>query len=345
MRFRAVLEGCCTWPGESIWKAAESPWPLCSLGSPGLSLPPHCLTPPQSLREKEISTCSWNISHLFSILDDATDAPYQDDWVDTVFVPQGKPRGPPGGLPEWSPVAKLGLDARGPERRKEALKSGKYPQRLSHVLKKIMKEKAAHETDGEPVHRDAFQRGSRLTLHVPSGETEATHTTGAPVLSEPQKAQHNWIYGFFLKNPGVDAEGRANAEQVKDAQKLYLELAVSVPVSLLLGMILCCLLFWWCRKRKQRLAAADEAQDDASSDSSQSDEESADLEWPDRRTPRQPPVREQPVHLPQGTTRAAPARLDNTWMTQVPHENQCTELQGSFQLRAEGFINFILLIW
>ncbi|XP_048824437.1 uncharacterized protein LOC125703681 isoform X2 [Lagopus muta] len=207
---------------------------------------------------------------------DDADAPYPEDWVDIAFVPQENPRGLLGELAERSPVAEPGLDARGPEIWKETSRTGKYPQRLSHVLKKIMKEKAAQ------------------------------------VLLEPQEALYNWIRGFFLKNPGVDEEGRANAEQVKDAQKLYLELASSVPVSLLLTMILCCILFWWCRKRKQRLAAADGVRDDSSSYSSPSEEESADLEWPDRRTNHQPSMWQQPAHQPQGTSRAAPARLDSS---------------------------------
>ena len=46
---------------------------------------------------------------------------------------------------------------------------------------------------------------------------------------------------------------------------------------------------------RRRLAAADEAQDDSSSSSSQSDEQAADVEWPDRQSHRQPPVREQPA--------------------------------------------------
>ncbi|XP_040510533.1 wiskott-Aldrich syndrome protein homolog 1-like isoform X7 [Gallus gallus] len=217
--------------------------------------------------------------------DDDIGAPYPNDWVNIAFVPQGKPRGA-GGV-EWDPASQLSsmpeapATPMGPERRKEALGKGKYPQRLSHILKKIMKEKAAH------------------------------------VLSEPREAQHNRIYDPFLKNPGVDGEGRAKAEQIKATQKYYLELAAAVPVSLLLGMILCCLLIWRWRQRNQRLAAADEARDDSSSSSSESDEQPAHLEGPKRQTWWQPPVWGRPAHLLQDTTRAAPARLDSS-QAQLP---------------------------
>ncbi|XP_042668867.1 serine/arginine repetitive matrix protein 1-like isoform X1 [Centrocercus urophasianus] len=283
-------------------RVGKQPWPL--FGGENLYVcrldhvfPRPATSPQRSLQKDQAPRCNGNCPHLCLI----------------TFVPAGLL----GEVPKRSPVAEHGLDARGPEIWKETSRTGRYSQRLSHVLKKIMKEKAAHEADGEPEHRDAFQAGSRRTAHVPPGETEAKHTTGAPVLLEPQEAQYNWIRGFFLKNPGVDDEGRANTKQVKDAQKLYLELAASVPVSLLLVMILCCVLFWWCRKRKQRLAAADGARDDSSSYSSPSEEESADLEWPDRRTNHQPSVREQPAHQPQGTSRAAPARL-NSHRAQLP---------------------------
>ncbi|OXB71615.1 UNVERIFIED_CONTAM: hypothetical protein H355_006150, partial [Colinus virginianus] len=94
---------------------------------------------------------------------DDTNAPYPDDWMEIAFVPWGKPRGPLGGLPEWSHVPELGVDARGSERWKKTLERGKYPQRLSHAIKKIMKDKAAR------------------------------------VL--PREVQHNRIYDPFLKNP------------------------------------------------------------------------------------------------------------------------------------------------
>ncbi|XP_015706587.1 uncharacterized protein LOC107307584 isoform X1 [Coturnix japonica] len=45
--------------------------------------------------------------------DDDVGVPYPDVLVDTDFVPQGKPRGPLGGLPEWRPVPEPGVDARG----------------------------------------------------------------------------------------------------------------------------------------------------------------------------------------------------------------------------------------
>ncbi|XP_015706592.1 uncharacterized protein LOC107307584 isoform X4 [Coturnix japonica] len=44
--------------------------------------------------------------------DDDVGVPYPDVLVDTDFVPQGKPRGPLGGLPEWRPVPEPGVDAR-----------------------------------------------------------------------------------------------------------------------------------------------------------------------------------------------------------------------------------------
>ncbi|XP_042746688.1 uncharacterized protein LOC122190672 isoform X2 [Lagopus leucura] len=183
--------------------AALQPW----RSQPGSPIP--LPGPSQSLGEKEISTCNGDESHLFLILDDA-DAPYPEDWVDTAFVPQGNPRGLLGEVPKRSPVSEPGLDARGPEIWKETSRTGKYPQRLSHVLKKIMKEKAAQEADGEPEHRDAFQAGSHRTAHVPPGATEAKHTTGAPVLLKPQEALYNWIRGFFLKNPGEQQSGRSS---------------------------------------------------------------------------------------------------------------------------------------
>ncbi|XP_048813934.1 nascent polypeptide-associated complex subunit alpha, muscle-specific form-like isoform X2 [Lagopus muta] len=130
-------------------------------------------------------------------------APSADGWVKTAVVPRGKPGGPLGELPKRSPVPEPGLDARGaggaestpasqPSSRTEApaarmgpggwkvaWEDGKYSKRLSNLLMKIMA-KAAREADGEPVHRAAFQHGSRLTPPVQLGGTEATHTTGAP---------------------------------------------------------------------------------------------------------------------------------------------------------------------
>ncbi|XP_015706591.1 uncharacterized protein LOC107307584 isoform X2 [Coturnix japonica] len=149
--------------------------------------------------------------------DDDVGVPYPDVLVDTDFVPQGKPRGPLGGLPEWRPVPEPGVDARG--------------------------------TDAEPAHRDAFQQGIRRTLPIPLGEREASQAAGTPALSNPGEAHHNWVYRF-LRNPGVPGAGRANAEQVKVGWKFYLILAGASLGSLLLGMLLCWLLIYWYRNRK-----------------------------------------------------------------------------------------------
>ncbi|XP_031461814.1 methyl-CpG-binding domain protein 6-like [Phasianus colchicus] len=221
-----------------------------------------------------------------------------------------------GGLPERSPVPEPAVDARGvsgvewdpasqlsfrteapatrmgPERLRKTRERGKYPQTLSHMLMKIMKDKAAHETDIEPVHRDAFQQGSHRTLPVPLGETEATHTTGAP---------------------GVDGEGHANATEDEDLLKYCLALTAALLVSMLAAMITFCLVIRRCRQRNQHLAAAAGAWPDAHGHNSHLDGQPALLKVPDRQTRhgQPPPVQGQPALLPQSTTRADSAGPDS----------------------------------
>ncbi|XP_019466953.1 formin-like protein 20 [Meleagris gallopavo] len=180
----------------------------------------------------------------------------------------------------------------GSERWRKTREGGKYPQTLSHMLMKIMKDKAARETDGEPVHRDAFQQGSHRTPPILPGETEATHTTGAP---------------------GVDGEGHVNATEDEDILKYCLALTAALLVSMLAAMITFCLVIRRCRQRNQLLAAAARAQPDAHGCTSHSDGRPALLKVPARQTRHQrpPPVWGRPDLLPQSTTSAAPAGLDS----------------------------------
>ncbi|XP_031466402.1 uncharacterized protein LOC116240202 [Phasianus colchicus] len=200
------------------------------------------------------------------------------------FVPQGKPRGPLGGFPKQSPVREPGLDARGagavesspasqlssgteapatrigPGGWKVAWEDGKYSKRLSHLLRTIL-EKAAREADGEPVHRGAFQQGSRLTLPVQPGATEATHTAGAA---------------------GAEGEGRGNGREDQVLLKYCLALTAALVVSMLAAMIACCLLIRRWRQSNQCLAAADGAQHDVRGYSLPSEGRPAFLKGPGR---------------------------------------------------------------
>lgn len=45
------------------------------------------------IREKEITACSGNFSHLFLIADDELGAPFPYGDLDPDFVPAGEPRG------------------------------------------------------------------------------------------------------------------------------------------------------------------------------------------------------------------------------------------------------------
>ena len=99
--FRAVREGCGTWPGESIVYPARCQ----PTGHRGHSatleivtrvlLPSRPMTHVQLLRRKEITPCSGNFSHLFLIVDDELGALFLDDRLDPDFmpVPEGQPRG------------------------------------------------------------------------------------------------------------------------------------------------------------------------------------------------------------------------------------------------------------
>ncbi|XP_046799164.1 uncharacterized protein LOC121113300 isoform X2 [Gallus gallus] len=128
----------------------------------------------QLLREKEITPCSGNFSHLFLILDDELRAPFPGDPLDpdSVRVPVGQPRGPAGESAEWNPVyepegdagdvpgggdpgSPLGsgtespADHMGPEEGKDESKRVEYSQGSSHLLNDLLKEmeNAARGTD------------------------------------------------------------------------------------------------------------------------------------------------------------------------------------------------------
>ncbi|XP_021239441.1 uncharacterized protein LOC110391818 isoform X2 [Numida meleagris] len=64
------------------------------------------------IREKEITPCSGNFSHLFLIPDDELGAPFPYSDLDPDFVPAGQPRGPPGQLAEQNPAHEPEGDAR-----------------------------------------------------------------------------------------------------------------------------------------------------------------------------------------------------------------------------------------
>lgn len=99
--FRAVREGCGTWPGESIVYPARCQ----PTGHRGHSatleivtrvlLPSRPMTHVQLLWGKEMTPCSGNFSHLFLIVDDELGALFLDDRLDPDFmpVPEGQPRG------------------------------------------------------------------------------------------------------------------------------------------------------------------------------------------------------------------------------------------------------------
>ncbi|XP_048785898.1 uncharacterized protein LOC125686200 isoform X1 [Lagopus muta] len=122
--------------------------------------------------------------------DEGADAPYPEDWVDAAFVPQGKPRGPLGEAPKRSPVAEPGLDARGPERRREAWRIGEYPQRLCHVLKEMVEEKAAHSPERR---REAWRIGEypQRLCHVLKEMVEEKAAHG------PERRREAWRIGEY----------------------------------------------------------------------------------------------------------------------------------------------------
>ncbi|XP_048782364.1 uncharacterized protein LOC125684320 isoform X10 [Lagopus muta] len=148
---RAVPAACCTWPAESIWKAAfvfegRRNQRCCSLCSGKAALATLWRREPLRLPFGPcLSPTCQQSSQVLSVK-------YQSGvlLLSLGWMPE-KETWRIGEYPQrLCHVLKEMVEekaAQGPERQKEAWRIGEYPQRLCHVLKEMVEEKAAQGMD------------------------------------------------------------------------------------------------------------------------------------------------------------------------------------------------------